>query len=238
MDTECIQVRRELMTDPKNRAPEVLQHIASCSSCSDYVQNLGHFENKLDPALRLDVPEGLESRIILAQRMGKKATTPEKRFSDFRWMSMAAAIVLAVGLSIGIFKLGESHGVEQEVLAHIYYELDLLHTDNNLSLTSLNSILHQHGIQALETIGHIRHAANCPIDNKPVPHLILDDGGHAITVMYIPWEHTAKRTLFNDKRFNGVLVGAEKGSFVIVSEDEHSLNELEERVMSSFETRI
>lgn len=238
MDTVCIQVRRELMTDPKNRNTEVLQHVSSCKSCSDFMQSVSSFDSKLEPAMRLEVPEGLESRIILAQRMGQSKKAEKKKVYDYKWMSIAAALVLAIGLSIGIFKMGESHGIEQEVLAHIYHEIYLLETDDNMSLASLNLILKQHGIQASDTIGHIRHAANCPINNKSVPHMVLDEQGQSITVMYIPWENTPERIPFYDQRFKGVKVSAKKGSFVIVSEDENSLTNVERRVMSSFETRI
>ena len=258
MDTICLETRRELTTDPSCRNSEVLQHLSSCEECSQFLQKLKPFDDKLKSALNIEVPEGLESRIILAQRMmqtgdtmlgdnvtsiktasnqAKKKINNNKR--DFRWMSLAAALVLAVGLSLGMFKLGESHGVQNEVLAHIDSHREELGKDENIKLASLNNMLQEHGLIANENIGYIRHVSNCPIEGKMVPHLVVkDDQGKAVTVMYIPWQDSTKRTLFKNDSFSGVLVGAQKGSFIIVSEDPGSLEPIEDRVMNGIEIKI
>ncbi|MEJ2115349.1 MAG: DUF3379 family protein [Gammaproteobacteria bacterium] len=185
---------------------------------------------------------------MLAQRMENQSVDADanvipinkaKRKGNYKWQSMAAAFVLAVGLSFGMFRLGESHALQEEVLAHVGSHLYELEDDNNVQLASLNSLLRQHGLIAKEGIGYIRHIQNCPIDGKMVPHLIIaDDQGNAVTVMYISWKESVKRTLFNNERFNGVLVGAQRGSFVIVSEDPNSLEPIEHRVQSSMEVKI
>lgn len=255
MDTICLEIRRELTAEPNSRNSEMLQHLSTCKKCSEYLRILKPFDEKLKSAINIEVPDGLESRIILAQRMAqteediedenvisinqsvKKDKISGKR--DFRWMSLAAALVLAVGLSFGMFKLGESHGVQNEVLAHIDSHLFELEVDDNIKLASLNNLLQEHGLSANENIGYIRHVSNCPIDGKMVPHLVVsDDQGKAVTVMYIPWEDSSKRTPFKNDRFNGVLVGAQKGSFVIVSEDPNSLQPMEDRVMNAVEVNI
>ncbi len=255
MDTICLETRRELTTDPSCRNSEVLQHLSSCEECSQFLQKLKPFDDKLKSAINIDVPEGLESRIILAQRMAqtedniesenvisinqviKKDKISGKR--DFRWMSLAAALVLAVGLSLGMFKFGESHGVQNEVLAHIDSHIEELEKDDNIKLASLNNLLQEHGLIANENIGYIRHVSNCPIEGKMVPHLVVtDDQGKAVTVMYLPWKDSTKRTPFKNDRFNGVLVSAQKGSFVIVSEDPNSLQPMEDRVMNAVEVKI
>ncbi|MCZ6565517.1 MAG: DUF3379 family protein [Gammaproteobacteria bacterium] len=243
MESTCLEVRRELMTQPKSRESAIMQHLSSCNVCADYLTAIKLFDNKLAAALHVEVPEGLESRILLAQRMslqdidqGRTRRTSNR--SNYSWMSLAAGIVLAIGLSIGLYKLGESHGVERDVLAHVYEDLYALDRDDNIRLTSLNNLLKPHGIQAKESIGYIRYASNCPIDDKIAPHFILDDKGKAITVMYIPWENVSNRIPIDDKRFKGILVGSAQGSFVILSEDQEVLANMEHRVMSSVEIRI
>ena len=238
METTCIDVRREITTDPQTRNADILQHISSCEYCSDYLQEIKQFDSKLSAALKVEVPEGLESRILLSQRMGQSPASQPKQRTNYTWMSLAAGIVLAVGISIGMYRLGETHGLEHQVIAHVYDELHILEKDENIQLSSLNALLKQHGIQANSEIGHVRHATNCPFGDKVAPHFILDEQGKAITVMYIPWENTAKRVSIDDKRFSGVLFGAEQGSFVILSEDPESLQTMENRVMNSIETEI
>lgn len=248
MDTVCLETRRALTAEPNNRDSELLQHLSSCKSCAQYSQKLRTFDDKLKMACNMDIPEGLESRIILAQRMASGSSAPQenvipinktKSTTSYRWMSMAAALVLAVGLSFGMFKWGESQTVQGEVLAHIGSHLYELEVDENVQLASLNKFLKNHGLLAKEGIGYVRHVSNCPIEGKMVPHLVVgDDRESAVTVMYIPWKDSAKRTPFKNDRFKGVLVGAQKGSFAIVSDDADKLQSAERRVMNSMEIKI
>lgn len=248
MDTNCLETRRELTVDPNGRSSELMQHLSDCEKCSEYFQKLKQFDNKLKSAFNVEVPEGLESRIILAQRMDSSTESApsnvipikkDRSNRDFRWMSLAAALVLAVGLSLGMFKLGESHGVQNEVLAHIDSHPNELEKDDNIKLASLNNFLQDHGLLANEDIGYIRHVSNCPIEDKMVAHLVVTDNqGKPVSVMYIPWKESPKRTPFKNDKFNGVLVGAQKGSFAIVSEDLNSLASMEDRVMNAMEVKI
>ena len=139
----------------------------------------------MQSAVKVEVPEGLAERIILAQRMrvttasiqaGSNVTPIRKPNVNSgrgqKWMSLAAALVLALGLSFGMFQWGQSQGLQNEVLAHIESHLYELDVDKNIQLASLNDLLQEHGLSANEGIGHVRHAANCPIEGKMVPHIV------------------------------------------------------------------
>lgn len=257
MDTKCLDARRELTADPHNRGSDVMQHLSTCKECSQFLHKLKSFDDKLKSAVNVDVPEGLASRIILAQRMAqteesiqgdnvtsinqakKKTTDNVSGKRDFKWMSLAAALVLAVGLSFGMFKVGESQGLQNEVLAHIESHLYELEKDENIQLASLNDFLQEHGLSVNENIGRVRHVSNCPIQDQMVPHMVVaDQQGKPVTVMYIPWEKSAKSKPFKNENFSGVLVGAEKGSFVIVSGDPGSLESMEDRIKTGLEVKI
>ncbi len=251
MEIYCIDVRRELTTDPRNKDANLLQHLVGCDDCSDFLQRLKSFEDKLGKAVKLDVPEGLESRIILAQRMeSSNAENVEQLKSrasytnNYKWMSIAAALVLAIGLSLGMFKLGESYAVQNEVLAHVYEDLYALEKDNRISLVAFNQRLKPFGVKASESIGHVRYATLCPLDNKKVPHFVLDYEGRPITVMFVPWEKSNKRIEFHDQRFKGLLFGADYGTFVVLTEEQDSdksqyeLNMMQQRLMDAIEVEI
>lgn len=251
MDKEYLRIRQILTSDPNTRDPEVLQYLANSESCSEFAQKLRQFDDKLKAAIQLDVPEGLESRIILAQRLSgndeavenndnvvefKKSSTSQLR--NYKWMSIAAALVLAVGLSLGMFKFGESQGLEQQILAHLYEHKEALTKDKNIELASFNKMLAPHGVRVSESIGHIRYASNCPIDDKKAPHFVLSENGEPVTVMYIPWKQMSKREKFGDDKFKGVLLSSKKGSFVIFSEDPEIINSVQDRVANSIEVDI
>ena len=77
MDTTCLETRRALTTEPNSRNSELLGHLSTCDSCTEYLQKLRKFDDKLKTACNIDVPEGLESRIILAQRMENRSVDAE-----------------------------------------------------------------------------------------------------------------------------------------------------------------
>ena len=126
MDSKCLEIRRGLTTDPKSKDSAVVEHLAKCTDCANYLQEIKLFDNKLSSAMKIEVPEGLESRIILAQRMGPNQTSKTSKRRNYTWMSMAAGLVLAIGLSIGMYKLGQNNSLEDQVLAHVYEELFML----------------------------------------------------------------------------------------------------------------
>ena len=251
MEKDDISIKRALMSEPNTRDPEVLEYLATSETCSEFSQKLKQFDDKLKTAIQIDVPEGLESRIILAQRMSlndeavesndnvvafKKPSANEQK--SYKWMSLAAGLVLAVGLSLGMFKFGESQGLEQQILAHLYEHKDALTKDKNIELASFNEMLAPHGVRVSESIGHIRYASNCPIDDKKAPHFVLSENGEPVTVMYIPWKQMSEREKFGDDKFKGVLLSNQKGSFVIFSEDPEIINSVQNRVASSIEVDI
>lgn len=247
MDKDELRIKQILTSDPNTRDPEVLQYLANSETCSEFAQNLKQFDDKLKSAIQIDVPEGLESRIILAQRMAISTEeaetnvvpiTREKSNRNYKWMSLAAALVLAVGLSLGMFKIGESQGLEQQILAHLYEHKDALTTDKNIQLASFNKMLAPHGVKVSDSIGRIRYASNCPIDDKKAPHFVLSENGEPVTVMYIPWKQMPNREEIGDDRFKGVLLSNQKGSFVIFSEDPEIITSVQNRVANAIEIDI
>lgn len=206
-----------------------------------------NFDKKLTSAVEVEVPEGLESRILMAQRMSEadasnvhvlqpraKSTTTTSKNGGYKWLSIAAGLVLAIGLSIGTYQLGESHGIEQHVFAHINQDLYALDRNDNIQLASFNKMFESQGIQANNNIGTIKYAGNCPVDGKMVPHFVLDFNGFSLTVAYLPDESATKHSIKNDL-FDGVLIGAKKGSFMILSSGQKLSDDMQEHVFNSIE---
>lgn len=271
MDNLCLQVKKELTSDFSSTSAATLQHILDCDNCKNYYESMKafyddltsalkidvpedlesniisniNFDKKLTSAVEVEVPEGLESRILLAQRMSEadtsnvhvlqaRAKSTTNKNGGYKWLSIAAGLVLAIGLSIGTYQLGESHGIEQHVFAHINQDLYALDRNDNIQLASFNKMFESQGIQANNNIGTIKYAGNCPVDGKVVPHFVLDFNGLSITVAYIPGESATKHSIKNDL-FDGVLVGAEKGSFMILSSGQKLSDDMQEHVLNSIE---
>ncbi len=272
MDHLCLQVKKELTSDFSSTNATALQHILECDGCKNYYESMKLFYEDLTAAVRVEVPENLESNILANIRFDKKLTSAvevevpeglESRIlsvtrgneaeasnvhvlkprakvattssnNSYKWLSIAAGLVLAIGLSIGTYQLGESHGIEQQVFAHVNHDLYALDRNDNIQLASFNKMFERHGMQANNNIGTIKYAGNCPVDGKLVPHFVLDFNGLSLTVAYLPDENATKKNISNDI-FDGVLVGAKKGSFMILSSGQKLSDDMQEHVFNSIE---
>jgi len=224
----CLDVRRLLLAEPKSHDQAMCQHIACCTECSHFAEALGSFEADLSHASKIEVPEGLVSRILLRQRL---ATEQNRR----KRIGMATAAVFLLGF-IGVFSGLLSNGLgyfgpgslEQVVLQHVNDELHHLEDHKNLSIQQLNSVLEEHGnkIQALP--GRIiNYAGACPIGKNQGAHVIVDSASGPMTILFMPGEFVGQRSHVSDERFHGVIIPTEQGSMAIVGEDPQQIEQLE-----------
>lgn len=64
----CLEFRRRIGAEPRSRAPELLAHRDSCKDgCAAFWQRAQRFDDDLEAALAIPLPEGLVDRILLAQ---------------------------------------------------------------------------------------------------------------------------------------------------------------------------
>ncbi len=224
----CLDIRRLLLADPKTDDQAMRQHIADCAECSHFANELISFESNLNRASKIEVPEGLASRILLRQRL---LTGQHRRQRIGRAMAAIFLLgflgVLSGFLAKGWYDFG-SDTLEQIVLQHVNDELYHLGDRENLSIQQLNSVLKDHGnkIQALPG-RTINYAGACPIRNNQGAHVIVDSASGPITVLFMPGEFVGQRSHVNDERFHGVIIPTEQGSMAIIAEDPQQIEQLE-----------
>ncbi|MEJ2115348.1 MAG: hypothetical protein P8X88_04720 [Gammaproteobacteria bacterium] len=47
MDTRCLEMRRALTAEPNSKNSELLGHLSTCGLCTEYLQKLKKFDDKL-----------------------------------------------------------------------------------------------------------------------------------------------------------------------------------------------
>ena len=85
----CLDFRRRIGAEPRSRDPELLAHRDACKDgCAAFWQRAQRFEDDIEAAMAVPVPEGLADRILLVQ-----ATDERRRQVACRraWMAMAAS---------------------------------------------------------------------------------------------------------------------------------------------------
>lgn len=226
----CIEFRRALMVDPDSRAPAVRAHAEECEVCAAFARRQAAFERSLADAARVDVPEGLASRVMLRQSL---ATGRERRAWWLGVSAVAASLVLTVGLVLGVSHYNSPMPVDTLVLDHVNNELHHLHEGQDIKLAQLNNVLRDAGAESRSEIGAVTYAGKCRFRDGYGAHFVVEGSHGPVTVLLMPGEHVNGRLNVQDSRFHGVVLPAGKGSMAIIGELGESLDAFERRLTRS-----
>ncbi len=231
----CLEFRRNLLTEPETLDPLMKSHVDTCESCNAFAQREAGLERTLKEAMSLSVPEDLADRIKMRQgivdEVHKKHVRPWK-------FAMAASVFLAVVIAsyfgYQTQRLSETERLlQQAVIQHINNELHHLVEQNDVKLAQLNLLLKPLGGYVSEGLGKVNFASRCDIREHTGLHLVLAGEQGPVTVLYIPQEHIKHESHIENTRFDGVLFPAGQGALAVVGERGEVLDEFTERLKNN-----
>lgn len=230
----CLEFRHHLLTSPQTVNPAFTQHCAtSCPACAREAQQARRFEQQLRAAVTVEIPEGLQARILLAQVLDK----PQRSWRR-HGLAMAASLLLAVVIAggLGYRSIGfiQPNDLQTAVFKHVNDELDHLHEDRNLHLGQLTGLFSQFGARVDEGIGKVNYAGRCNIRNHTGLHLVVPGRLGPVTVLFMPDEPVSMRQSRRTERFWAVIVPTDYGSLAVIGEQgETALDEVLAKVSRS-----
>lgn len=227
----CINVCRQIATDPEHLNHEISTHLAHCGSCRAFAKSQQQFSKTLNRATRIKPPEELAAKILLRQSLQRKNTF---QFRLRAVMAIATVFVLAIGLVIGIQQWNSPLSLQQSVITHIKNEQHHLYESNSVSQITLKKLLEPHHIKLVHSLANVHYASACPIRQFPGVHLIIQGTNGPVTILLMPNEHISRTMPITDSRFNGRLIPVSNGSIAIVGENNENLNEIEIRLQRVF----
>ncbi|TNG01489.1 MAG: DUF3379 family protein [Gammaproteobacteria bacterium] len=178
-------------------------------------------------AMQVDVPEGLEGRILLNQSLKEKKQKSQWLKNIY---TIAASLLMVAVILIQV--LPGTQSIETVVLAHIHDELDHLQDQRNVSSDALNRLIGTFGGHFEISPGQVNYAGLCNIRNGQGMHIVLESEQGPVTVLIMPEESIDKRLTVSDKRFNGVILPVENGSLAVVAEDAKAVTMVESRIQN------
>ncbi|MFK7795465.1 MAG: DUF3379 family protein [Gammaproteobacteria bacterium] len=233
-DMNCLAARRIITTDITDKSNAFVQHVASCSTCKSFYEKQLKFNAVLKKAVDIDVPEGLASRILVEHSLNKRKQGNQK----YRWSAIAASVMLVFAVSI-VSTFNTQPAIAGVILEHAHDELWVLEDKDHVTLESLNQLLKPHGVKADDNIGYATHAGNCIIQGKVGVHIVFAGENAPVTLIVFPEPLDHKESVrISDHFFKGVLMGTNKGTLALLSEDEESLKKFEARLNTSLMTFI
>lgn len=221
----CIGFRRALSVRPRSEDPEVLAHRRACADCEAFAWRQAAFERGLEDAVRIPVPEGLASRILVAHGVGLEASRRARR----RRLRLSLAASAAMGSAASWLVLRQAP-LDRAVIAHIERERSHLAERRDLSPEQVNQVLAPLGISVAVGVGRVHYAGTCRIRKDVGAHLVLQGENGPVTVLLMPGEPAGRRLTVHDAEFRGIIVPAGQGSIAIVGQPGEALAGIERRL--------
>lgn len=223
----CIGFRRALNALPGTQEPEVVAHRLACGDCDAFARRQAAFERTLGEAVKVPVPEGLASRILVAHTMRldgeRRAQAQRRRFG----LVFAAGVTAA---AVGSWVALRPTPLERAVFAHIDEERSHLGDRRDMSHEQVNRLLEPLGIVVEAGVGRVHYAGTCRIRKHLGAHLVLEGAKGPVTVLLLPAEPVAGSLEIGDADFRGIVVPAGQGSMAIVGERGEPLESIEQRL--------
>lgn len=221
----CIGFRRALSVRPRSEDPEVLAHRRACADCEAFAWRQAAFERTLESAVRIPVPEGLASRILVAHGVGLEGS---RRARHLR-LRLTFAASAAMGLAVSWLVLRPAP-LDRAVIAHIDQERSHLADRRDLSPDEVNQVLAPLGISVEAGVGRVHYAGTCRIRRHVGAHLVLKGEKGPVTVLLMPGEPVGRRLTVHDAEFRGIIVPAGEASIAIVGQPGEALDDVERRL--------
>lgn len=193
------------------------------------------FEALLSRALRIDVPADLPEQKAWPRR------------AQWRWLAAAAAVVLAVGVSVkglqyyGYLPTGDLAG---DVVAHIHHEPGAVRVKvepptSALPAADVEAVVLAGGAHLEHLRPMVRYARLCPFRGETVAHLVVQGEAGPVTVLLLPHEKVDHPVPVDEDGFVGTIAPLEGGgSIAVIGEPGEALAEIQRDVAAAVRWRL
>jgi len=219
---KCLDFQRALNADPRHLSHEARQHAEQCADCARRMVKQLNFDAGLMAVLQVSTQDGMEDRILLATRFSEK-----KRMTLY---AVAASIVLAVVITLGMPFVGDKHEIDMAI-EHVLAEPEHLAETNTVTPAQLNAILARVGAHT-DTMLPVSYANVCDLPNGKGGHIVLNTPHGRVTLMLMP---SGKSGAVERKEINGVIAemyAARRGNYSLIAGNDAALTEAKSMLAS------
>lgn len=211
----CLEFRRELFAGPRHLSGAARQHLEGCSACAEAAKLAQDADRRIEEALLVAIPEGLEERVLL--RRGLRVQR--------RWeiRAMAASVILAVAVAAGL-ALDTRYGVDgtaSHALAHVSMEPESFQNASSLDPAAFQAAIRQLGGEGDVELGRLRYVRLCPMEEGGRGwHFVFESGKDLLTVFVVPDGRVEGRLQATTSGGTALVRAVPKGYFAVVAASE------------------
>ncbi len=236
----CKEFKQTALADPVRLEAGAEQHLEQCAGCRAWFAETRGFEAVLSDALRLEVPEGLADRILARQQNLIGAAAPRRGGSWYAAYGLAATVLLAFGLFLGVnldrgLSADQPVALGERMAQHIRMEPRALTVSEVVEPQKVERMFGEVGIRLAGDVGRIQFIEDCTIKEKAGVHLVIRSDRGPVTLFVVPDAEVTERAPVKQGELSGVIVPTPRGAMGILGADEGAVRQVEDAVRRNTE---
>jgi len=213
---DCLELRRQLGTDPRLADPAARAHLETCAGCRDAHARAQAFDARIAHALAIGVPEGFADRVLLAQLTAERQG-PRGRGFRYGWIALAAAAALVVAIGL-VRREGVGKSLPDLVVAHVTgEERQALDLRTPLPSADVARAFADRGVTLASVPPDDSYVQKCPVGGFKTVHMVMPRDNEPVSVLYVTRYRAAGVTNFERDGLHGREVPIADGTLVMVA---------------------
>ncbi|MCJ2377305.1 DUF3379 domain-containing protein [Vibrio sp. ZSDZ34] len=217
-----LEFRRRIMSDPKSRDPQLQSAIQSDEANAKFAEEILAFDDKLERAMKIDVPDDLADKILFQQ--SGQSNVVKVNFTK-RALATAASIAFAFGLVVGQVNWGNilvtpaQATLSDTAIKHVVNEMSFIETlDEAVTMNQINAKLLPFAHQLTTQFPyHVYYLNHCGFGDSNAMHMVFQGSKGKVTLFITP-ELSESVTEFDKDGLSGVVVPMGDSSVILVGE--------------------
>lgn len=247
---DCLEFRRQCATEPRHKGAALSTHLSACKACATFAKEMLGLEDLIVEALQvplpaslqgysIDAPESDSSVASISVGSARSASSKVRAVTTGGWLALAASVVAAVLVSIGVWRNATPESLGSELVAHVRHEpMSLLPVAEPVAAANIDFVLRRTGARVDAELGTVSYIKSCPFRNKQVAHIVIEGSTGPVTLLLLPHVSVTVATVFEEDGFKGTIVPVGNGSVAIIGSETEPLDKVEDLVSSAVAWQI
>ncbi len=223
-----LQFRKQLQASPFQLSDEMQAYLKEHPELKPIVQNARELDQQIEHALKVEVPEGLEARILVKQQHKEKTeknSPPPIRIQSNRWARWsgvaASLLVVLVGLGVWQERATLFPLKATDVIAHVIHHMEdepdfMALTKLPKSEKVLQKLFLAVGASLEHPVEHMSYVGECVINGQKGLHIVLQEADGPVTIIVMPGQQLAAMEAFEASGYQGELLPVKGGIVAIM----------------------
>ncbi|MEX1828421.1 DUF3379 family protein [Luteibacter sp. CQ10] len=214
----CLDFRRRIGAEPRSRDPELLAHRDTCTEgCAAFWQRAQRFDDDLEAALAVPVPEGLADRILLAQATAERRVQVGRRRA---WMAMAASLLIVVMGGGMLWRHADATSLPALAVAHMPYEADSLAMTAPMADAAVEAGFAGRAVSLKGPAPQgVTYVHDCMVGPYPAVHVVTRMNDEPVVALYMPGKMSDADTSFHREGWDGRALALHGGTLVVMAQE-------------------